>query len=104
MYAGAAPGLMLHGRGTWYAAGSGMAIASLLLLSLPRRRRLGGLLVVLLTAAIGVGASGCSTNSVSATTAETNPDIGTYVVTVTGTATISGVVTSSSTMVTFNIQ
>jgi hypothetical protein len=91
-------------RGTpWYAAGSGATVACLLLLVLPRRRRLGGLLVLALSMAIALGAAGCGTNTATATTSS-NPYAGTYVVTVTGTSTVSGVATSHSTTVTFSIQ
>jgi subtilase family serine protease len=87
----------------WYAAGSGVTVASLLLLVLPRRRRLGGLLLLALSLAIAAGATGCGSNTATATTT-TNPYAGTYVVTVTGTSTISGVQTSNSTTVTYSIQ
>jgi len=98
------PGNIHAGRMPWYAAGSGVAIASLLLLTLPRRRRLAGLLLLLLSVAIALGATGCGTNTATATgTTNTNPYAGTYVVTVTGTATVSGVTTSHSTTVTYNI-
>jgi subtilase family serine protease len=87
----------------WYAAGSGVTVASLLLLVLPRRRRLGGLLLLALSVAIAAGATGCGSNTAVAP-ATTNPYVGTYIVTVTGTSTISGVVTSNSTTVTYSIQ
>jgi len=99
-------GTMYAGKTPWYAAGSGVTVASLLLLTLPRRRRLGGLLVLALSVAIGLGATGCGTNTATAsgTGTNTSPYAGQYVVTVTGTATISGVVTSNSTTVTYNIN
>ena len=86
-------GTMYAGKTPWYAAGSGVTVASLLLLTLPRRRRLGGLLVLALSVAIGLGATGCGTNTATAsgTGTNTSPYAGQYVVTVTGTATISGV-------------
>ena len=58
LHAPAAPG-KLDRRAPWYAAGSGVTIASLLLLTLPRRRRLGGLLLVALSVAMMGGAIGC---------------------------------------------
>ena len=98
-------GTMYAGKMPWYAAGSGATIASLLLLTLPRRRRLGGLLVLALSVLVGFGVSGCGSNTATASgTTNTNPYAGTYVVTVTGTATISGVETSNTTTVTFNIN
>jgi subtilase family serine protease len=88
----------------WYAAGSGVTVASLLLLVLPRRRRLGGLLLLALSVAIAAGATGCGSNTATTGAATANPYAGTYVVTITGTSTISGVVTSNSTTVTYSIQ
>jgi hypothetical protein len=88
----------------WYAVGSGATVACLLLLTLPRRRRLGGLLVLALSVAIALGAAGCGTNTVNAPASSTNPYAGVYVITITGTATVSGAVTSHSTTVTFDIN
>ena len=86
----------------WY-AGSSVTIASLLLLTLPRRRRLGGLLMVALAVALIGAASGCSSNQTGPP--PVNPDIGTYTVTVTGTFTSStNQVTSHTTTVTYNIN
>jgi Pro-kumamolisin, activation domain/Bacterial Ig-like domain (group 3) len=101
--------LARHGAGKapWYAAGSGVTIASLLLLTLPRRRRLGGLLLLALAIALVGGASGCGSSQavVSTTTGNTNPDAGTYIVTVIATYTgSSGQVTQHSTQVTYNIN
>jgi len=82
-----------RGRGGWYAAGSGVTIASLLLLTLPRRRRLGGLLMVALAVAMLGTASGCGTANPAITATPTTPTststtvpAGTYPVTVTATA------------------
>ncbi len=96
------PAMPGHSRMPWY-AGSGVTIASLLLLTLPRRRRLGGLLMVALAVALIGAASGCSSNQ--AAPPAVNPDIGTYIVTVTGTFTsTTNQVTSHSTTVTYNVN
>jgi hypothetical protein len=89
-------------RMPWY-AGSGVTIASLLLLTVPRRRRLGGLLMVALAVAIVGGVSGCSSNQTGPP--PVNPDIGTYVVTVIGTYTSTGgQVTTHSSVITYTIN
>ncbi len=96
------------GKAPWY-AGSGVAIASLLLLTLPRRRRrLGGLLLVALAVALIGGATGCGGSSQSGpptTTVTTNPYVGTYVVSVTGTYTSgSGQITQHVSTITYLID
>jgi subtilase family serine protease len=97
------PGPSGPGRsGPWYAAGSGVTVAGLLLIALPRRRRLGGLLVLALSIALALGAAGCGGNKATAPAA--NPYAGTYVITITATGTVSGAVTSHSTMVTYIIN
>jgi subtilase family serine protease len=91
----------------WYTAGSGVTIASLLLLVLPRKRRLGGLLVLALSIAIVGGASGCGGSSQAGPPATTANSIyaGTYVINVIGTYTSSGgQVTKNSTVVTYSIN
>jgi hypothetical protein len=78
------------GRTPWYAAGSGVTIASLLMLVLPRRRRLAGLLMVVMAVALADGLSGCGSSQAvvgSSTSGNTNPYAGTYTVTVVGTYT-----------------
>jgi hypothetical protein len=68
-----------HGRRrSWLGAGSGASIAFLVLLSLPRRRRLNGLLLVALCVAIVGGASGCgsSQSGPPASTTSTGPTRG----------------------------
>lgn len=66
------------GKARWYVAGSGATLACMFLLVLPRRRRWGALLAVLLS--IGaVGASGCGSGG-------TLPTDATYNVTITATA------------------
>ena len=96
------------GRTPWYAAGSGVTIASLLLLMLPRRRRLGGLLVLALSIAIIGGATGCGASSQAGpptTTTNTNPYVGVYVVNIIGTYTSStGTVLKNSTTVSYIIN
>jgi hypothetical protein len=89
----------------WYAAGSGIGVASLLLLALPRRRRLGGLLLIALAVAMIGGASGCGSGA-NTTIAATASDryAGTYIVTVVGTYTSGSVSTSQTATVTFVIQ
>jgi hypothetical protein len=67
-----------------------VTIASLLMLVLPRRRRLGGLLMLVMAAALAGSLSGCGgsqTAVVSSPTSNTNPYVGTYSVTVIGTYT-----------------
>jgi subtilase family serine protease len=90
----------------WYAAGSGVTIASLLLFTVPRRRRrLGGLMALALSIAMLGGLSGCSSSNSAITAPVQSPDVGTYVVTVTGTYTSSSnVVTSHSTSITFTVN
>jgi subtilase family serine protease len=103
----AAPGEQhKSGKAPWYAAGSGVAVASMLLIVLPRRRRLGGLLLVLLAIGLIGGASGCGGSQTTSTTtsSNTNPDAGTYTVTVIGTFTSStGLVTEHVATVTYAI-
>jgi subtilase family serine protease len=81
------------GRMPWRLAGSGVTIASLLLLTLPRRRRLGSLLLVALSVALVGGTSGCSSSQAgpptTTTTTGTDPYAGVYVVTVVATYTVS---------------
>jgi subtilase family serine protease len=96
---------------TWYAAGSGVTIASLLLLMLPRRRRLGGLLLVALAIALIGGATGCGSSQSGPPTGTgtgssgSTSEAGIYVVTVSGTYTNSnGEITQQITTVTYNIN
>jgi hypothetical protein len=90
-----------------FAAGSGIAIATLLLLILPRRRRLGGLLLAALSVALVLGAAGCGGSSQAGpptTTTTSNPYAGEYIVTVIGTYTGSGNIPSQSTTITYQIN
>ncbi|MDW5265078.1 MULTISPECIES: protease pro-enzyme activation domain-containing protein [Acidobacteriaceae] len=66
------------GKMRWYAAGSGATLACMFLLILPRRRRWGALLAVLLSVG-AIGASGCGSGGTLPTTA-------TYNITITATA------------------
>ena len=95
-------------RTPFYAAGSGVALASMLLLTRPRRRTWGALLMLVLSASIfGIGISGCGSGSVLAngggtgtTTTTANTATGTYTLTVTAT---SGALVHS-TQVTFQVN
>jgi hypothetical protein len=101
------PGTMLaknHSNRTKWYAGSGVTFASLLLIMLPRKRRLGGLLVVALTVALLGGVTGCGGSNQAAPPA-VNQYAGTYVVTVVATYTSSTKqVTSHSTTITYQIN
>jgi subtilase family serine protease len=66
------------GKTRWYVAGSGATLACMFLLILPRRRRWGALLAVLLSVG-AIGASGCGSGG-------TLPTNATYNVTITATA------------------
>jgi hypothetical protein len=88
-----------------FAAGSGIAIASLLLLVLPRRRRLGGLLLVALSVALALGATGCGGSSQAGPPATgLSPFAGKYVVTIYGTYTGSNNLPPQSISVTYQIN
>lgn len=90
---------------TWYAAGSGVTIASLLLLALPRRRRLVGLLLVAISVGLMGGATGCASSQAGPPATVANAYAGTYAVTVIGTFTsTTSQVTTHSTIVTYLIQ
>ena len=90
----------------WPLAGPGAALACLLLLVLPRRRRrLGGLLLVALSVALALGATGCGGSSQSGPPApNTNPYAGVYYVTITGTFNGTPILTPQSTTVTYYIN
>ena len=89
----------------WYFAGSGASLACIMLLALPRRRRWGALLALVLSVA-AISTSGCGSSSSSSssnsggTTTTTNAARGTYTVNVTA---ISGSLIHTST-VTFTVQ
>ncbi|SNS76896.1 Ig-like domain (group 3) [Granulicella rosea] len=81
----------------WYAAGSGISVAGLLLLTLPRRRKWSALLLAVLSVGV-LGASGCSSGTIlssggstgGTTTSTVNTTPGTYNVTVTAYCTPTG--------------
>ena len=103
------PGKTAPGRIPWVAAGSGVAFASLLFLVLPRRRRLGGLLLVALSIALAGGAIGCGSSQPGppSTTTTTGPDAysGTYTVIVNAQYTAAtGQITQHIATVTYNVQ
>lgn len=91
----------LGARGTGlYAAGSGVTVAALLLITLPKRRRMGALLAAFVSVAaltsLGCGSSGTATTTVNGgggggttTPVTTNTVPNTYYVTVTGIGTSS---------------
>ena len=88
------------GKAPWYAAGSGAALACVLLLTLPRRRRWGALLAVLISvtalSAVGCGASNTSNTGGSGSgngTGSTNAQAGTYTFTITA---VSGTIVHSA--------
>jgi hypothetical protein len=88
------------GKAPWYAAGSGATLACLLLLTLPRRRRWGALLAVLISVAaltaVGCGASNTSNTGGSGSgngTGSTNAQAGTYTFTITA---VSGTLVHSA--------
>ncbi len=92
----------------WYAAGSGVAIASLFLIAFPRRRRLGGLLMVLVAAGLAFGVTGCGGSSQQSVSGgggnTTNPYAGSYTVTVTATYSNGGQTSTHSSVITYLIQ
>lgn len=94
------------GKAPWYAVGSGATVAGLLLLTLPRRRRLGGLLLAVLAIALVGGVTGCNASNPAINAGSTTTSSsGTYYVTVTGTySSPTNVVTTRLTTVTFTIQ
>jgi subtilase family serine protease len=92
---------------------SAITLAGLLLLIIPRRRRLGGLLsAVIACAALGLGLSfalglsGCGGPAPPPSSNSTNipTPAGTYTVTIAATATVGGVTATQSSTVTFVVQ
>jgi len=92
------------GKQDWERAGTGLALASLLLLFVPRRRKLGALLMLL----IGLGAMstvGCLSSAATNPVSPTSPTpAGTYTVSVGATATINGTAVTHNAIVTFIVQ
>jgi hypothetical protein len=97
-------------RGTEWYAGSGAALACVVLLMVPRRRRLGALLGLMVSvAALGgmIGLQGCGGNSSSNTTTsttQTNATPGTYTIIVTASGTSAGATLSHNATLTFVVQ
>ncbi|WP_348269072.1 protease pro-enzyme activation domain-containing protein [Edaphobacter paludis] len=91
----------------WYVAGSGATLACMFLLVLPRRRRWGALLAVIISVGI-IGAGGCGGSSSSTPTSTTTPTPtpvtnatpGTYTITITA---VAGNVSHSATIL-FTVQ
>jgi subtilase family serine protease len=98
------------GRTPWYAAGSGAMLACMLLLTMPRRRRWGALLAVMLSVA-ALTAVGCSNTSTTGGggggggggTTTTPTPAGTYTFTVTALATAGTANLSHSAVVTVTV-
>ncbi|HEY4357610.1 MAG TPA: protease pro-enzyme activation domain-containing protein [Acidobacteriaceae bacterium] len=95
-----------NAHAAWYGAGSGVAMASLLLLVLPRRKRrwMGALLAVLFAATLGISgcSSGSSLNGGGLTNNNTPP--GTYSVQVQATGVVSGTSVSHTSTISFVVQ
>ena len=96
------PNLQHHtsSRAPWYAAGSGATLACMLLITVPRRRRLAGLLAVVLSlVALTVVGCGGNTSTTGANTGggtgstTTNAQSGTYTFTITA---VSGTLVHST--------
>jgi subtilase family serine protease len=90
----------------WYVAGSGATLACMFLLVLPRRRRWGALLAVIISVG-AIGAGGCGSGSSSSTTPNppttpvvTNATPGTYTIAITA---VAGAVSHHATVL-FTIQ
>ena len=90
-------------RRGWY-AGSGAALACVVLLIMPKRRRWSGLLAAVLALGAVSAMTGCGSSS-STTPGTTNAAPGTYTVSVTATGTSStGATVAHTSMVTFVVQ
>jgi subtilase family serine protease len=90
--------------GGWYRTGTDVVLAGLLLLVLPRRRRLPALLLLIVGVAT-LGAIGCASTPPSTSMTVTTPTpAGTYSVLISATATINGVVTTHSSTITYTVQ
>lgn len=100
-----------HGGSPWYVAGSGVTLAGLLLVAVPRRRRWGAsLLAVVLSAAV-VAASGCGgsssspSGSGSGSGGTTKPAAtGTYNITITATGSSGSTSRVHSVVLTYKVQ
>jgi hypothetical protein len=91
-------------RPRWYGAGSGVVLAGLILLMMPRRRKLMALLVVGMTVG-AMSAVGCSSPALPAPAATTTPTpAGTYSILVSASGTVNGVVDVHYSTVTVVVQ
>jgi subtilase family serine protease len=87
----------------WYGAGSGVVLAGLVLLMVPRRRRILGLLVAVVSL-VGIGLMGCQSASPVAAATTTGTAVGTYQVLVSATGVDGGMTTTKTSTVTFVVQ
>jgi subtilase family serine protease len=101
-----------QGGAPWYAAGSGVTLAGLLLIAVPRRRWLGTLFALVLSVAV-ITASGCgggtsssssSGSSGSSGTTTTAAARGTYNITITATGSNGTASRVHSVVLTYNVQ
>jgi subtilase family serine protease len=89
----------------WYEAGGGVALAGLLCLVLPRRRKLSALLLIVLSiGAIGLSGCGGGSGTSGSTTTTTNTTAGTYTITISATGLVNGVNTTHSSTVTWTVD
>jgi subtilase family serine protease len=101
-----------QGPSPWYAAGSGITLAGLLLIAVPRRRWMGTLSALVLSAIV-IAASGCgggtsssssSSSSGSSGTTTTPATRGTYNITITATGSSGTTSRVHSVVLTYNVQ
>jgi hypothetical protein len=94
----------------WEQIGSGIALAGLLVLLIPsKRRRVPTLLLVLFSASTMVGLAGCmgngnSTSTSSTTSTKTNAAAGVYAISVTATSTVNGTAITHTSNVSLTVQ
>ena len=105
-----AKGVLQHARSNapgelhWKPVGSGIALAGLLILLVPRRRKLGSL-AVLLVGIAGIGLSGCANDSTpTITPSYTKTPVGTYTITVVASGVVSGTTVSHTSTISFVVQ
>jgi hypothetical protein len=95
------------GKPLWY-TGSGAALACVVLLMVPRRRRMGALLgVAFSVVALGgmLGLAGCGDHyNATSTSTQVNTTPGTYTIYVTATGTSAGITVTHNATVTFVVQ
>lgn len=91
-------------QGGWYRAGSGVVLAGLLLVVLPRRRRFAGLMGLVMLGVVTLGVGGCASTPAPVVATITPTPAGTYSVLISATATINGVVTTHSSTITYIVQ